>query len=92
MQIFIALGEPMRLRIMELLPREPNCADMYNVVELAGELRISQPTVSHHLKMLHVAGLVKSRRQCNSVYFYTDVSAIEKWLRETERRLGRPTP
>jgi ArsR family transcriptional regulator len=86
-RIFAAFGEPMRLRIMELLPKEPNCMEMYNVVELAAELGLSQPTVSHHLKMLHKAGLVKSRRQCNSVYFYIDVSAVEKWLRDAQRRL-----
>jgi ArsR family transcriptional regulator len=88
-RIFEALGEPTRLRIMELLPREPRCMDMYNVIELAAELGLSQPTVSHHLKMLHRAGLVKSRRQCNSVYFYTDVQAVDRWLAAAAKRLGR---
>ncbi len=90
LMVFEALGEPMRLRIMELLPREPRCMDMYNVIELAAELGLSQPTVSHHLKMLRGAGLVKSRRQCNSVYFYTDMRAVDRWLSEAARRLGRP--
>ena len=34
-RVFAALGESTRLRIMQMLPREPRCDQMYNVVELA---------------------------------------------------------
>ena len=85
---FVALGEPTRLRIMQLLPREPICRDMYNVVELAEELGLRQPTVSHHLKILAKAGLIQGRRQCNSLYYYVDQAAVVAWLGEVKSRFG----
>lgn len=87
-QAFAALGEPTRLKIMQMLPREPICEQMYNVIELAEELGLTQPTVSHHLKILDEAGLVQSRRQCNSVYFYVDQEAVVGWLRQVKERFG----
>ena len=87
-QAFAALGEPTRLRIMQMLPREPICEQMYNVIELAEELGLTQPTVSHHLKILSEAGLVQSRRQCNSVYFYVDQQAVVGWLKQVKERFG----
>jgi len=87
-KIFAALGEPTRVRIMQILPREPVCEEMYNVIELAEELGLTQPTVSHHLKVLSDAGIVKSRRSCNSVYFYVDQSSVSTWLNDVRQRFG----
>jgi len=89
---FVALGESTRLRIMQLLPREPICHQMYNVMELADELGLKQPTVSHHLKILAEAGLVQSRRHCNNVYFYVDQPAVIHWLKEVKSRFGCEEP
>lgn len=86
--IFAALGEPTRLRIMQMLPREPVCEQMYNVVELAEELGLTQPTVSHHLKILSEAGLVQCRRQCNSIYYYVNQQAVLEWLKLTKEKFG----
>jgi ArsR family transcriptional regulator len=85
---FAALGETTRLRIMQLLPRAEVCAEMYNVVELAHELGLRQPTVSHHLKVLAQAGLIRGRRRCNSLYYYVDPQAVLAWLREVKGRFG----
>ena len=87
-RVFGALGEPTRLRIMQMLPRELICEDMYNVIELAEELGLTQPTVSHHLKILSEAGVVACRRQCNSLYFYVDQEAVLGWLKEVKARFG----
>lgn len=87
-KVFAALGEPTRLRIMQILPREPVCDQMYNVIELAEELGLTQPTVSHHLKILSEAGLVQCRRACNSLYFYVDQPAVIAWLSQTKCRFG----
>lgn len=87
-RVFAALGEATRLRIMQKLPREPVCEQMYNVIELAEELGLTQPTISHHLKVLAAAGLVLSRRQCNSVYFYVNQPAVLAWLQQTKCRFG----
>ena len=86
--IFEALGESSRLAIMQLLPRQAVCKDMYNVVELAQELGLTQPTVSHHLKLLRAAQLVKCRRQCNSLYFYVNQPVVLRWIAETKKRFG----
>ena len=87
-RVFAALGEPTRLRIMQILPRQPICDQMYNVIELAEELGLTQPTVSHHLKILYEAGLVQCRRQCNSLYFYVDQPSVIEWLHQTKCRFG----
>ena len=49
-----ALGEPTRVRILELLPmldrpsseQDPDCIGVYNVSEITGKLLIPQPTIS----------------------------------------------
>ncbi|MEV0288702.1 MULTISPECIES: metalloregulator ArsR/SmtB family transcription factor [unclassified Kribbella] len=51
---FAALGDPTRRRILELLADEPR-----SVGELAGELPVSRPAVSRHLRLLKEAGLVE---------------------------------
>lgn len=86
--IFAALGESTRLQIMQMLPRQAVCKDMYNVVELADELGLTQPTVSHHLKILREARLVKCRRQCNSLYFYVNQPIILQWMTQTKKRFN----
>lgn len=87
-KMFAALGESTRLRIMQLLPREPICEEMYNVVDLAEELGLKQPTISHHLKILSEAGLIQGRRHCNSIYYYVDQQAVVGWLKEVRCRFG----
>ena len=75
-----ALSEPARLRILELLPVTRDCESVYNVSELAEELGIPQPTVSHHLRVLHQAGLVQCAKMCRDVYYWIDQPALEAAL------------
>ena len=49
-----ALGDPTRRTIFERLARRPMA-----VGELAGELPVSRPAVSQHLRVLKDAGLVR---------------------------------
>lgn len=81
-QIFKALGEPARMAILKLLPDSDDCKDVYNVSELAEELGLSQPTVSHHLCVLKNAGLVQCRKMCRDKYYWLDrpvlTAAFEK--------------
>lgn len=60
-----ALADPTRIRILSLLARGP-----LHGQALAGKLGISPPTVTHHMSKLREAGLVKERREKNTVYFY----------------------
>ncbi len=58
------LGDPKRVLILYLLADGP-----HNVSELTGMLGVSQPTVSHHLKVLRDRGLVQAKREGTSVYY-----------------------
>ena len=78
---FKALGDPLRLKILNLLPLEQRCEDVYNVSELSQELGVSQPTVSHHLKILKAAGLVICARTCRDVYYWIDRQVLEDCAR-----------
>jgi DNA-binding transcriptional ArsR family regulator len=51
--VWVALGDPTRKAIFELLVDRPRA-----VVDLAGELPVSRPAVSQHLRVLKDAGLV----------------------------------
>jgi len=67
------LGDPKRLRILYLLAEEPR-----NVSQLTEALGVSQPTVSHHLRILRERGLVRKERQGQCVcYSIGDVRLIE---------------
>ena len=74
-KVFAALGEPDAAADHADSAAEPICEQMYNVIEIAEELGLTQPTISHHLKILSEAGLVQCRRQCNSLYFYVIADA-----------------
>ena len=73
-----ALGDATRIQILTVLPNTCVCDDVYNVSELAEELGIPQPTVSHHLRILFQAKLVKSKKMCRDVYYWVDEEAINQ--------------
>jgi DNA-binding transcriptional ArsR family regulator len=55
--VFLAIADPTRRRMLEMLR-----ADEKPATELARSFRISQPSVSQHLRVLREAGLVRTRR------------------------------
>lgn len=57
-EIFKALGDENRIRIIGLLSGGEKCA-----CKLLEELNVSQPTLSHHMKILCDAGLVNDRKE-----------------------------
>ena len=69
-KVFRAIGDETRLKILDLLPAEPRCEDMYSVSELVEAIGGSQPNISRHLHILKEAGLVKCRKACSSVYYW----------------------
>jgi ArsR family transcriptional regulator len=74
-ELFKALGDPARVRIVNLLATsaEPVCAcDLYE------PLGLSQPTVSHHLKKLTEAGLLDREQRGKWAYFSLRRDAVEK--------------
>jgi DNA-binding transcriptional ArsR family regulator len=67
----LALGDPMRLAIVELLVEHPLA-----VVELARELPVSRPAVSQHLRILKDAGLVIDEPAGNRRIYRVDPDAL----------------
>ncbi|MCM3782853.1 metalloregulator ArsR/SmtB family transcription factor [Neobacillus mesonae] len=59
-----ALADPNRMRILLLLAHGEMNGQM-----LADKLNLSQPTVTHHASKLREAGLIKERRDKNTIYF-----------------------
>ncbi len=72
---FAALGDPVRLRLLSLLATTPDgCVCACDLVEPLGK---SQPTVSHHLKILREAGLVTSERKGVNIWYAAVPAALE---------------
>ena len=75
-----ALGDPVRLQLVDVLRKH---AGKVCVCELVPLFDLSQPTVSHHLKVLRDAGIVGSERQGLWAYYYVNPEALEElsaWL------------
>jgi ArsR family transcriptional regulator, arsenate/arsenite/antimonite-responsive transcriptional repressor len=76
-----ALGDPVRLQLVDVLR---NHAGKVCVCELVPLFDLSQPTVSHHLKILRDAGIVDSERRGLWAYYYVRPGALDEiagWLR-----------
>jgi ArsR family transcriptional regulator len=75
-----ALGDPVRVQLVDVLRRH---AGKVCVCELVPLFDVSQPTVSHHLKVLREAGIVGSEREGLWAYYYVEPGALEEvrsWL------------
>ncbi|MFN2587319.1 MAG: ArsR/SmtB family transcription factor [Actinomycetota bacterium] len=83
---FRVLGDPARLRILSLIAADPRGESC--VCEVVGALDVSQPTVSHHLKVLHEAGLLE-REKRGTWAFYRVVPETLGALRDA---LAVPAP
>jgi ArsR family transcriptional regulator, arsenate/arsenite/antimonite-responsive transcriptional repressor len=71
---FAALADPARLRLLSLIAAQPSgevCA--CDLVEPLGK---SQPTVSHHLKVLYETGLVNRERRGTWVWYRVERSRL----------------
>jgi ArsR family transcriptional regulator len=62
-----AIAEPARLRLLSLIQSQPEHEAC--VCHLTEPLGLSQPTVSHHLKVLLQAGLVEREQRGSWAYF-----------------------
>jgi ArsR family transcriptional regulator len=66
--IFKALSDPVRLRLLSLIASHDGGEAC--VCDLTGEFDVSQPTISHHLRVLREAGLIDSERRGTWVYYW----------------------
>ena len=80
------LGDPARLRLLSLIASAPD--QQACVCELVEPLGLTQPTVSHHLKVLHGAGLLERDKKGAWVY-YRLAPAPLRWLQDVIAPLAR---
>ncbi|WP_412989493.1 ArsR/SmtB family transcription factor [Pediococcus siamensis] len=76
-QIFKALAEPNRLKIIRVLyqaRREMTCG------EVGEKLNISKSTVSYHFKALRLVGLTRTRRVAQEKYLSINQTAFQEYL------------
>ena len=78
-----ALADPRRMEILERIANSNEVA----CATLASGSDVSQPTISHHLKELSVAGLIKPRREAKFCYYHLDRSVWADYLAEMRRRI-----
>ena len=81
---FLGFANPTRLRILERLGK----VGEESVNDLAAHLRMSQPRISWHLRMLRVGGVVRTRRNGRQVYCSLDVENIGRERERLDQLLG----
>lgn len=69
-----ALADPVRLRLLSLVASHADGEAC--VCDLGGGFDLSQPTISHHLKVLHEAGLLDRSKRGTWVYYRVRTSAL----------------
>jgi ArsR family transcriptional regulator len=72
--LFKAFGDPTRLKIVDMI----SCGELCACVILE-EFDITQPSLSHHMKILCDCGLVKGRKEGKWTYYSLDDKAVQKF-------------
>lgn len=81
---FRALADRKRLHLVEALARR----DQMTVTQLGEEMRLSQPLVSWHLRILRRAGIVTTRRSGRQVWCSLDRDSLVEYQRQTTHLFG----
>ena len=75
-QVFKALGDPVRLRLLSLIGAHQG--GEVCVCELTDAFNLTQPTISHHLKVLREAGIITSERRGTWVYYRLETAVLDR--------------
>ena len=81
-KVFKALGEPTRLKIINILASE---GGYFCVGLLAEKLGVSQPAVSQHLKILKDAGILDSKRIGFHVHYFADAETLKNHKKQIDK-------
>lgn len=73
-RMFKALGDPVRLRLLSLVAS--HAGGEACVCEISPAFDLTQPTISHHLKVLREAGLLECERRGTWVYYWVVPAAL----------------
>ena len=86
-ELFKALNDPTRRRILELLEKKDMSAG-----DIAEQFDMSKPSISHHLDLLRQAGLVESVKEGQFIYYSINTTVFDelvKWMlkfRQTKKK------
>ena len=75
-----ALGDPTRLRMLDLLAQQP---EPLCVCDITPQFAQNQPTISHHLRILREAGLIETEKRGIWAYYWAT-----RWEGDAVRRRG----
>ena len=75
-QVFKALGDPVRLRLVSLIGARQG--GEICVCDLTAAFDLTQPTISHHLRVLREAGIIDSERRGTWVYYRVVPAALAR--------------
>ena len=82
-EIFRVLGDPTRVRILDVLSRGERC-----VGDLAAQLGVTESAVSHQLRLLRGARIVRARRDGRMIFYSLDdthvLTLFEQALRHVQ--------
>lgn len=74
-KVLTAIGDETR-QLLLCIMLQGECSGS-RVVDIAKKTHLSRPAVSHHMKILKDAGIVKSRKEGVYIYYYLDPSQNE---------------
>jgi DNA-binding transcriptional ArsR family regulator len=83
--VFKALSDPTRREVLRLLSGGEKTAG-----ELAERFDMSKPSMSHHFAVLKEAGLIRSRREGQQIYYSLDTTVLQDVLARIWDLLGAP--
>jgi DNA-binding transcriptional ArsR family regulator len=75
--VFVALGDPQRQRIVLMF--EPG--ERLNVTQIVSASKLSRTAISHHLKVLRQAGVLSSEKTAKEVYFWIEKEKVGDVMR-----------
>ena len=82
-QVFKALADPTRRRVLQLLRERPMLAG-----ELADQFDVSKPTMSAHFSVLQEADLIEAEKNGRTILYRVKMSVLEEALLEFAHTLG----
>ncbi|MFF3275517.1 ArsR/SmtB family transcription factor [Streptomyces chrestomyceticus] len=89
-KVFKALGDPVRLRLLSLIASR--AGGEVCVCDLTPAFDLSQPTISHHLKLLRQAGLIDCERRGTWVHYRLVPEMTDRLAGVLTRPVGAPLP
>ena len=79
-QISKALSDPNRLQIIQMITQQERCA-----CKLLEHFEISQPTLSHHMRILSDCDLIKTRKEGKWSHYSMNIDTLEQYKKAVDQ-------